>query len=116
MIPMHMAITESKTALGHALAKQATEALTFAYPGHFWKIRVDAGVMFIQCATLGRVGMVRHLKNMDHDAEYLKRDVIRSAGELLERASIRRGANNGDDATKLDGGEKFKWRPRIALT
>jgi hypothetical protein len=38
-------------------------------------------------------GMALHYTQVTHDAAALKRDVIRSAGEFLERANVARGAD-----------------------
>ena len=57
--------------------------------------------------------MVRHVKKMDYDWNVFDRDILRSAGEFLERARLKRGLANGDFAKKLDGGERIRWQPRV---
>lgn len=111
---MHsLALTESKTEAGHGLAKHALEVLTKYYPGYAWYVRVDGGILEIKCAEIGRASMVRHVKKMDYDWGILDRDILRSAGEFLERARLKRGLATGELAKRLDGGERIRWQPRI---
>jgi hypothetical protein len=108
---MTVAIAESKTALGHAVAKSALEILSTYYPGYGWMARCDGGVLYITVDKIGKVGMCRHLAMMHHDAKVFKDDIVKSAGELLERANLKRGRSTGEFAKTLDGAKKFKWRP-----
>jgi len=110
-------ITESETALGHDVAKKALLVLNKFYPGFIWYTRADGGVLVIKCNALGNACMIRHLRKLDYDANFFDRDIIRSAGEFLERGYMKRGSWDGDYAKKLDGGDAFKWKssPRIAL-
>ena len=88
------------------LAKQIAEDLFEAYPNHSWWIEVKQGVIIIKHFMLsgmrGVIGMVRHLKDTDHDVAARKRDVIRGAGELLERANMARGAYDGSIPTEME--------------
>ncbi len=108
-----LALTESKTTKGHAVAKHALEVLTRYYPGYTWFVRADGGVLDIKAAEIGRASMVRHLKNIEHDWTIFEKDILMAAGEFLERAHLIRGVSRGELAKKLDGGEKIKWQPRI---
>ena len=108
---MPLLVGESKTALGHGVAKQVAGYLRDAYPGHTWFVRVDGGVIYVRCASVsGKVGMVLHIRDVDHDAKVMKQKTIRAAGELLERAHLRRGSFNGL-AKVIEGAEKFRAAP-----
>ena len=109
-----IAMTESKSEAGHTQARHALEILTRHYPGYTWFVRVDGGIIDIKCAEIGRASMVRHIKKMDYDWGVFDRDIVRSAGEFLERAKLVRGASRGEIAKSLDGGERIKWQPRIS--
>ena len=113
---MTIHISDSHTTLGHDLAKQALLILSVAYPGYSWFVRVDDGVIDIKCAQIGKASMVRHVKDSDHNAQSFRKDILKSAGEFLERAHLRRGQSEGRNAKVLEGGEKIKWRPRPTLT
>ncbi|HEY6020313.1 MAG TPA: hypothetical protein VIY48_10530 [Candidatus Paceibacterota bacterium] len=111
---MHgIALTESKTEKGHAVAKKALEVLTKYYPGYSWFVRCDGGVLDIKAAEIGRASMVRHLNKIEHDWTIFEKDILMAAGEFLERAYLLRGISRGEVAKKLDGGEKIRWQPRV---
>lgn len=107
--------TESADPANLPMAKEMLEALTVAYPKHSWKVRIDGGIVFITCLEIAwrkPIGMARKFKDMAHDAMARKREVIRAAGELLERAHLKRGTKEEGAAAKvLEGGEEFKWSP-----
>jgi hypothetical protein len=101
-----MLYTESQTDLGHNKAVEIMELLTAAYPGHPWAVRVDGGVIFIRYLDVrlsGNWGMAMKEKDSNHDAAVLKREVIRMAGEWLERAGLARGRANGDEIVTVEG-------------
>lgn len=105
---------ESEQEANLGMAKECAETLTAAYPNHSWAVRIDGGVLFIKHFGIsGSVGMCRHMSQIDHDAAVRKKEVIRAAGELLERAHLARGANTGDPISVLEGGEKYKWKPQL---
>ena len=112
---MTVHFTESETVLGMDLAKQAMVILSTSYPGYSWFVRCDGGVIDIKCAEIGRASMIRHIKNTDHDAAVFRRDIIKSAGEFLERAHLRRGTSEGINAPTLEGGEKIKWKKKPTI-
>jgi hypothetical protein len=103
-------ITESKTALGHDVAKKALQVLNKYYPHFIWYTRADGGVLCIKNNALGNACMIRHLRNLDYDDNHFTKDIIRSAGEFLERGYLKRGKWEGDYAKKLDGGDAFRWK------
>lgn len=110
---MSYAITESKDDSLLPLAKEIAQDLTLAYPGHSWHVRIDGGIVVIKNMNISvTAGMVRKLKDLDHDAGRRKHDVIMAAGEFLEAANMRRGAHReGEIAETLEGlpsGHKHK--------
>lgn len=99
------------------LAMRSAEALNSAYPGHLWCVYVDSeekgGVMVIKNFAISyRYGYVLHLAKIDHE---LKR-VINAGGEILERARMRRGAWNGQNAERIDGvADKHQPIPQLGI-
>ena len=82
------------------------DVLSTAYPGHPWGVRVDGGVIFIRYLDVrlsGNWGMAMKENDSNHDAAVLKREVIRMAGEWLERAGLARGRSNGDEIVTVEG-------------
>lgn len=102
---------------GDNLAKEVAEYLTEAYPNHSWWVEVRQGLLIIKhfaiSGAAGSIGMVRHLSQLVGDATARKREVVRAAGELLERAGLPRSAFHGGRVThlELDKGLARKWRP-----
>lgn len=96
---MAIVYVDGDTPLSEEWAKQASEWLVEAYPNHSWWVECKGGVMIIKHFMLaglrGTIGMVRHMSAMEHDVAKRKKDIINSAGELLERAHMKRGANDG---------------------
>ena len=111
---MSLGVTESETALGHDVCKKALMVLTKYYPRFSWYVRADGGVLDIKCSALGRASMVRRLRDLDTNDNHFTKDIIRSAGEFLERGYLKRGGWDGEYAKKLDGGEKIKWKSPLA--
>ena len=107
--------TEGENNLAHGEAVGIMELLTTAYPGHPWGVRVAGGVIFIRYMNpmmSGNWGMVIKRKDVDHDAEKLKRDVIRAAGEWLERAGLKRGRSDDSEIERVEGvPEKYFRKP-----
>lgn len=94
------------------MAKEIAEALSTAYPGHSWHVRIDGGLVIIKNMNISvTAGMVRQYSEIAHDAGYRKKEVIRAAGEFLEAAHMRRGYFQGESAKTLEGlprGHRFK--------
>jgi len=103
-------ITESETRLGHDVAKKALQVLNKYYPRFIWYARADGGVLCLKNNALGNACMIRHLKHLDYDDNFFTKDIVRSAGEFLERGYLKRGGWDGDYAKKMDGGDKFRWK------
>lgn len=99
-------------------AQQILEALTVAYPGHPWGVRVygdeKGGGFFIRHLDFpSNWGMNCRHRTRFYSASALKREVIRMAGEWLERANMKRGANlNEDEIGRVEGvPERFQPFP-----
>ncbi|RLD78860.1 MAG: hypothetical protein DRJ15_10665 [Bacteroidetes bacterium] len=76
------------TATEQLQAKNIGEHLLKHYPGHLWAVQVYQGLVIIKNLALsGNWGFVLHQDKMDNDGK----DIVRSAGELLERYNLSRG-------------------------
>ena len=101
--------------LDDAFAKQVAEMLVPVYPNHAWWIECRSGVLIIKhleaSGARGLIGMLRKLDLLPRDATALKRELIRAAGELLERAGMARGARTEDPVTsfEMDDGKMDKY-------
>jgi hypothetical protein len=86
-------------------AEDIVGVLTIAYPGHPWAVRVYDGGFFIRhLAFPANYGMNCKFKSVSHDAAVMRREIIRMAGEWLERAGLPRGRNkNEDEIVHLEG-------------
>jgi hypothetical protein len=84
-------------------AREVGEALQEAYPGHLWCIYFHDRTMVIKNMAISPYyGMC--LDDADlFSAKILKEAAIRSGGELLERAGMRRGKWDGSEAPHLEG-------------
>ena len=96
--------------LADTRAKEAAEVLVPAYPNHSWWVECKGGALIIKhleaSGARGSIGMVRHLAAMEGDAMARKKDIIRAAGEMLERAGLRRGARTEDPVTHFEMDDK----------
>lgn len=104
-LSMSYAITESADSQNLQMAKEIAQDLTMAFPGHSWHVRIDGGLLIIKNMNISvTASMVRHIKELDHDAGKRKHDVVMAAGEFLEAANMRRGAwREGEIAQSLEG-------------
>ena len=104
--------TESQDSRNLSMCKEIGEYLALAYPGHSWHVRIDGGCLIIKNMAVSlTAGMVRHIRDIDHDATRRKHEIIMAAGEFLEAAHMRRAAYQGGIAKILEGlpkGQKFK--------
>ena len=119
---MAIVYVDGDNPLAEKLAKDIAEDLFAAYPNHSWWVEVRQGLIIIKHFMLsgmrGVIGMVRHLKDTDGDAAARKRDVLRGAGELLERANMARGAYQGGMPTRMElepGMQKY-WVAPVPIT
>ena len=86
------------------LAQQAVELLNKHYPGYRWAVNVNStekgGVMIIKNFTVSyRYGYTLHLDKLDRKLKKVKF----AGGEILERANLARGQNEGWDPEYIDG-------------
>lgn len=104
---MALIYAEGDCPLADERAKEAAEFLVAAYPNHSWWVDCRQGVLIIKhmeaSGQRGQIGMLRHLSSLGADAAQRKKEVLRGAGELLERAYMPRGARTDDPVTKFDG-------------
>lgn len=99
------------------MAKQMLADLVHAYPGHAWFVTIKGGVVFIKDLDLNdKWGMCLHYSQIKGDANDRKRDVIRAAGEFLERARVARGRKvDGLPSVLAIEGVPDKYMARNAL-
>lgn len=86
------------------MARSVLNVLCRHYPGHAWFVMIKGGVMHVKNLHLNdKWGMCLHYSNIKGDANARERDVVRAAGEFLERARQNRGAATGERARAVDG-------------
>jgi hypothetical protein len=97
------------------LAKHTLGLLMKHYPGWAWFVEVNGGMLIIRNYDLDMSGkwcMARKLDVLQESGGTQEREIVRLAGEFLERANQRRGApKSGDQVKKLDGANKVWHRP-----
>jgi hypothetical protein len=105
------------TPMEDAYAKRAAESLVTAYPNHSWWVECKGGALIIKHFGIsGTLGMVRHLASLDSSATAFKREVVRAAGELLERAGLPRRDYRGETVKSFDGDRYTKhWHKRPGM-
>lgn len=108
--------------LADSYAKEAAEVLVAAYPNHSWWIECKQGVLIIKhleaSGFRGSIGMLRHTDMLDSSAKARKRDYVMKAGEMLERAGMKRGARTSDPVTGFefdDSRMKRHWHRPIYM-
>ena len=105
--------TDADTNLEAGEADGVLTILCAAYPGHPWFVMCRGGVIFIRYLEpniRGGYGMNVRFKHVNHDAAVMKREIIRMAGEWLERAGLVRGRNNDDEIVSVEG-IPLKYQP-----
>ena len=87
------------------MAREIVHNLCTTYPGHGWFVVVKGGVVHVKDMDINpQWGMCLHYSQMKDDATERKKQVIRAAGEFLERANLARGAKSADQrVTAVDG-------------
>ena len=86
------------------MAEQMLADLCQAYPGHAWFVVIKGGIVHVKDLDLhANWGMCLHYSPIKGDAKDRKRDVLRAAGEVLERANLKRGANEGKRVLHVEG-------------
>ena len=103
--------SEGATKFQEDQAEDILGALTVAYPGYPWAVRVYDGGFFIRNLELpSNYGMNCRTNTKMYSSSAIKREVIMMAGEFLERCNLRRGIANGDPLTHIEGVPE-KWQP-----
>ena len=97
------------------MAEQMLADLCTAYPGHAWLVVIRGGIVHIKDLDLNdKWGMALHFSQVKGDAKERKRDVLRAAGEFLERANIARGAKTEQIVTSIEGvAQKYMTRAGV---
>ena len=88
------------------LAMRAADKLNEQYPGHLWCVHLDdeerGGMMVIRnLAVSFAYGYRLKLSRVYADPDL--KCVMRAGGEILERAGMKRGWWNGQDAVRVEG-------------
>lgn len=105
---MAIVYTFGDNPLADAHAKEAAEILSTAYPNHSWWVECKGGVVVIKHFGIsGTIGMLRKLSQLANDAEARKREIVRAAGELLERAGLPRRDYRGEQVTSFEADAKI---------
>ncbi len=78
--------------------------LVKAYPGHAWFVVIRGGIVHVKDLDISPAwGMCLHYSDIKSDASDRTRKLLRAAGEFLERANLKRGANTGQVVKHVDG-------------
>ena len=86
------------------LAEQMLADLCKAYPGHAWFVIVRGGIVQIKNMDFNdKWGMALHYSALKADANERKRELVRKAGEFLERANVIRGAKTEEKVLHIEG-------------
>lgn len=86
------------------MARQMLNDLTTHYPGHDWFIVIKSGIVHVKVMSINpNWGMCLHYSQIKADAKDRKKQLIRSAGEFLERAHLRRGRSENVDVKAVEG-------------
>lgn len=95
---------DTEHATDEPMAAQMVSDLCQAYPGHGWFVMIKGGIVHVKDLDLNdKWGMALHYSQIKGDAKDRKRDVLRAAGEFLERANLKRGAKSGQTVTRVEG-------------
>lgn len=86
------------------MASDVLYTLVCAYPGYAWVVMIRGGVLQVKIGDWSQHwGMALHMNDIQHDAGKRKRDVLRAAGEFLERARMIRGQHHGAKPVSIEG-------------
>ena len=107
---MALIYCDGENELAKAYAKRAAEALVLAYPNNSLWVECRGGLLIIKhFAISGQVGMVRHTSALDASSAIFQKEIIRAAGELLERAGLARASYSGEEVEDFEGEEYRKY-------
>jgi hypothetical protein len=86
------------------MAQEALRTLVNHYPGHGWFVVIRGGVMHVKDMEINpNWGMCLHYSQIKGDAADRAREIVRAAGEFLERANLKRGASEGVHVKHVEG-------------
>lgn len=90
------------------MAEDILKLLDTVYPGYPWSVNVygsnTGGGYFIRNLDFpANYGMNQPRAHMFGSASEFRADVIKKAGELLERCNLARGHNKGDGIVRMEG-------------
>jgi hypothetical protein len=90
------------------ICKNVAESLHKKYPGHLWAVSIQGGMIIIKNLAISHThGMA--VKLTSYYADPRNHKVIMMAGELLERAHLKRGRDTGEPVNILEGvAEKYQ--------
>lgn len=98
------------------MARGTLHTLCTHYPGHAWFVVIKGGVMHVKNLHFNdKWGMCLHYTNIKGDAAARERDVVRAAGEFLERANRARGERKDDGKVRAIDGVPVKDMMRAGL-
>src|SRR3974390_1234837 len=88
------------------VAKLVGDALQQENPLNLWAVAWRGGAIVVKNLSIsGQYGMI--LDNAErYSASAIKKDAVMKAGELLERAGMKRGKWDGEFAKVLEGADK----------
>ena len=97
-------IVEYDHSADELVASSVMQTLIGAYPGHPWHVRVGSGVIAVKHLRISsKWAELRHYAKHVNDAKKLKHEILMVGGVLLERASMRRGADTGERPAHVEG-------------
>ncbi len=86
------------------LAREIVNILSTSYPGHGWFVLIKGGVVQVKNLDWSdKWGMVIHYSLLGNDAKVRKQQIVRKAGEFLERAAVKRGAKTEQVVRHIEG-------------
>lgn len=95
--------------LADAFAKECAEVIVELYPNHGWWVECKSGVLIIKhleaSGARGLIGMLRKMDQLPR-GKGLRAELMRAAGELLERANLARGPRTDDPVTTFELDDK----------
>lgn len=102
--PSNVVGYDCEHAVDEPMAAQMIYDLCQAYPGHDWFVVIKGGLVHVKVMSIdSRWGMALHYSQVKGDANDRKRQLLRAAGEFLERANLRRGRSEQQVVKHVDG-------------
>lgn len=107
-----------------ATVKRALKVLKDHYPGYYWRVGINddrtGGVLYIMNMDINAAlwggqpyGYVLKLKTVYQDPDL--KCAMRAGGEILERARLFRGRNQGDEPNHVDGVDPMNQPVKIEI-